>query len=239
MLLNTLAYLLTVAIVFSYTQRYASEASTPWIAATAFAFGGFAIEYAQGVWPHALSIALCTGGIVAAGRLLDSGRMSMAAAAGFLLALATGVRYQNAAILAAVGGAIVLWAQRRWIASVAYGLSAAVPLAASAAINYVRQGSWNPISKGPGYLSVPLVQSSASSWSDPLVMFWARLVDFSVRPPLNEVWVVHEPATGAHLMLGETVQKAFLQSAPWALLAFAMFALAWMPSSPIRASQRR
>lgn len=238
-LLNTLAYLLTAAIVFTYTRRYASEDSAPWIAVAAFALGGFAIEYAQGVWPHALSIALCTSGIVAAGKLLDTGRLSMAAAAGFLLALATGIRYQNAAILAAVGGAIVLWGGRRWMASAAYGVAAAVPLAVSAAINYARLGSWNPISKGTGYLSVPLMQGSAGSWSDPLVMTWARLVDFSVRPPLHEVWVVHEPATGAHLMLGETVQKAFLQSAPWAILAFALFVLAWVPTSPFRALQRR
>jgi hypothetical protein len=125
--LNTFAYLITVIIVFRYAQRYASEASTPWIAAGAFALGGFAIEYAQGLWPHALSIALCTAGIVAVGRVVDGGRLSMAAAAGFLLALATGIRYQNAIVLAAACGAIVLWAEHRWRAVGAYVLAAAGP----------------------------------------------------------------------------------------------------------------
>ena len=120
--LNTLAYLATIVMVFLYTRRYATEASTPWMAAAAFALGGFVIEYAQGVWPHALSIALCTGGILAAGRVStpgswdssENGRPSLAAAAGFLLGLATGVRYQNAVILAVVAGGIALWsAQRR------------------------------------------------------------------------------------------------------------------------------
>jgi hypothetical protein len=49
--------------------------------------------------------------------------------------------------------------------------------------------------------------------------------------------VVYDPETGAHLMLGDTVQKAFLQSAPWAILAVAMFALAWL--SPVRATGRQ
>jgi hypothetical protein len=159
--LNTLAYLATIAMVFLYSQRYATEASTAWMAAAAFALGGFVIEYAQGVWPHALSIALCTGGIVAAGRYIDSrdsrdsrasgdARASLAAASGFLLALATGVRYQNAVMLAVVGGAIGLWSRegpakaghylqrlwspRRWKALTAFVLAAMVPRAARAAV---------------------------------------------------------------------------------------------------------
>ena len=73
-------------------------------------------------------------------------------------------------------------------------------------------------------------------------MFWARLVDFSVRPPLvgpDFTWVTYEPVTGAHLMIGETVQKAFLQSAPWAILALILFGLAWVPRFAIADRRRR
>ncbi len=35
--------------------------------------------------------------------------------------------------------------------------------------------------------------------------------------------------TGAHLMIGATLQKSLLQSAPWAILALIMFTLAWLP----------
>ena len=246
--LNTLAYLATIVMVFLYAQRYATEASTPWIAAAAFALGGFVIEYAQGVWPHALSIALCMGGIAAAGRGIDprdprdpsdprdssdrgNGRPLLAAAAGLLLGLATGVRYQNAVVLAVVAGAVALWSPRRWRMLTAFVVAAAVPLAASAAINDIRLGSWNPISKGPGYLGVPLIQGGAASLFDPLVMFWARVVDFSWRPALDPsyFWVTYDPVTGAHLMIGETLQKSLLQSAPWAILALIMFTLAWLP----------
>lgn len=240
--LNTLAYLITIVLTFAYARRYATDPSTPWLAAGAFAFGGFVIEYAQGVWPHALSIALCTAGIIAAGRTLEDGRPDRAAVAGFLLALATGVRYQNAIILAVAGGCLMLWAVNRWKATAAYAVAATVPLAVSAFINHARLDSWNPISKGEGYLNVGIARGTARTLFDPLTMFWARLVDFSVRPPLvgpDFYWVTYEPATGAHLMIGEIVQKAFLQSAPWAMLALVMFTLAWVPRFTMPAGRRR
>jgi hypothetical protein len=241
--LNTLAYLATIVMVFVYARRYASEALTPWLAAAAFGLGGYVIEYAQGVWPHALSIALCTAGILAAARVVENGRVSLAVAAGLLLGLATGVRYQNAVLLAAVGAGIVLWAWRRRHVVAAFVLAAAVPLSLNAVINHVRLDSWNPISKGPGYLNVPLMQSSGSSLLDPLVMLWARVVDFSVRPPLIgpfvESWVTYDATTGAHLMLGITLKKALLQSAPWVVLALMLFALAWTTWLQVPVPRRR
>ncbi|HEX5475765.1 MAG TPA: hypothetical protein VFX12_13980 [Vicinamibacterales bacterium] len=240
--LNTLAYLVTIALIFVYVRRYAPAASAPWIAAGAFALGGFVIEYAQGLWPHALSIALCTAGILAAGTAIDrdrGGGPRPAAAAGFLLAVAAGIRYQNAVIVAAAGVGILLWSERRRVALCAFAAAAAIPVAASAAINHARLASWNPISKGPAYLRVsPL----SSSFFDPLVMFWARMVDFTVRPPLagpTVGWDRYDRLTGAHLMAGLTLQKAFLQSAPWAVLAFVLFALAWTTAFPMPAARRR
>jgi len=240
--LNTLAYLLTIVMVYRYAQRYATEAATPGLAAAAFALGGFVIEYAQGLWPHALSIALCTAGIMAVGRLIDGGRTSLAAAGGALLAVATGVRYQNAVLLVVAGGAVALWSARRVRATAAYGAAAVVPLAVSAAINHARLGSWNPISKGPGYLQVSVPSGSPASLLEPLTLFWARLVDFSVRPPLVGPafgWVNYDPVTGGHLIFSETLQKALLQSAPWAVLALIAFALAWMPRIGMPDARRR
>jgi len=175
--LNTLSYLATTLIVFLYARRYAQDPATPWFAAIAVAFGGFTIEYALGLWPHALSFALCTAGVAAAGRAIDSdtrGRSVVfaAAGAGLLLSAAAGVRYQNAVVLAAAGGALALLASsQRVTACLAYGAAAAVPLATSAVINHARFGSWNPISKGPGYFTVGRSVAN-SAISDPLVMFW-------------------------------------------------------------------
>jgi len=228
-LLNTLAFLATVAMVFLFTQRYAKEDAAPWFAAVAFAIGGFGIEYAQGVWPHSLSVMLCFAGIALVCIVLDGADARLASVSGFCLALAAGVRYQNALLVAGAGPILLLWSWRRLAAVIWYVLGAAPPLVVSAAINHARLGSWNPISKGPGYLSVEI--ASASAWYDPIRMFWARLVDMSVRPPLLgadvEGWVTYDPGTGAHLMLGVIPQKALLQSAPWAALGLLMFIVAW------------
>src|SRR4029079_16619320 len=100
--------------------------ATPWFAAAAVACGSYTIEYALGLWPHALSVALCTAGLAAVGRAIDSetrGRSVVIADAGggLLLASAAGVRYQNAVVLAATGGALaVLASSRRVAACLAY-----------------------------------------------------------------------------------------------------------------------
>lgn len=241
--LNTLSYLATILIVFVHAGRYAQEPSTPWLAAAAVGLAGYALEYAQGVWPQALSLALCTGGIVAAGRALEGRALWLAPLAGVLLGGAAGVRYQNAVIVAAVAGAIVLLARRRLSASSTYVFGAAVPLACSSLINHFRSNSWNPVSKGPGYLSTSIGEPTAGSWFDPLRMFWAQVVDYSVRPRLAgaeaEGWLTYDPTTGAHLLFNATLKKAFLQSAPWAALAFVLLAAAWIPWTRMPEARRR
>jgi len=242
--LNTLAYLATILLVFHYARRHAAAAFTPWLAAGAFAFGGYTIEYALGLWPHALSFALCFAGIVAAGRAIENGRLAPAAAAGFLLALAIGIRYQNAVVLAAVGAGIVVWTRHRWRAVAAFALATAVPLSASAAINHERFDSWNPISKGPGYLDVPIAGRDRGAWViDPAVMFWGQVVDYSARPKLTSVevqsWLQHDPTTGAHLIFGVVVKKALLQSAPWVVLGLLLLLAAWVPAVRLPIDQRR
>ena len=241
--LNTLAYLATIALVYLYARLYAVDTSTPWIAAIAFALGGYVIEYAQGVWPQVLSLSLCAGGVFAAGRLIDGGRISLSAASGFLLAVAAGIRYQNAVMLGAVGAGVALWAAPRRRTLPAFVLAAALPLAVSSAFNHLRFDSWNPISKGPGYLSPQMVQDRSTPLLDPLVALWARVVDASAQPRLSgrevEAWLVYEPRTGAHLLSGVTVKKSLLQSAPWCLLALVMFGLGWWPGATMRHPRRR
>jgi hypothetical protein len=72
-------------------------------------------------------------------------------------------------------------------------------------------------------------------------MFWSRMVDFSARPPVD--WLLafstYDRETGALLMLGVTVKKAVLQSAPWALVGALMLVLAWIQRGPLSVDQRR
>ena len=242
--LNSLAYLVTTALVYACCRRYSQDPLTPWVAAAAFAFGGFALEYSQGVWPHALSVALCTGAIVLAGRSMEDAKAPLAGAAGLLLGVAAGLRYQNAMLIVAVGfGVFLLAARRRFHLTIAFIALAAVPLLISSTINHARLGSWNPISKGQNYLHVPVVHGTQKSLTDPLLMFWGQVVDYSVRPPLTDPtaagWMTYEPSTGAHLMMSVIVKKAMTQSAPWVPVALLVCMVAWLPVASGAEPRRR
>ncbi len=237
--LNTLAFLLAAALVFAYARDHAGNPGTPWVAVAAFVLGGYSLEYAVGLWPHMLSAALCLGAVVAAARVRDGGPLGLAFGAGLLVGLATGVRYQNLIVAAGVGVGLVVWGRRRLAAVGSFALGAALPLAASAAINAARLGSWNPISKGPGYLSAPSPSQGPAFLTGTLRTLWARVAEFSAAPWLNEgAYLTRDPTTGAYL-IGDALKKAWLQSAPWILLPLLVFALAWLASAGLPARTRR
>lgn len=244
-LINTLAYLATIGIAFAYARRFSTSAQAPWIAAVAVAFGSYFLEYAQGMWPHMLSMALVAGAALLLARALEEPSPRWAAGAGLVAALAAGVRYQNAFVLVCFALALVLLARYRVRATLALCAGAAFPLAASSWMNHVRSGSWNPISKGVGYLpssvaalvGAPVAPGDAHPLRDALTMAWARVVDYTARPPLGgtlaESVLAPDPRSGAYLVV-TAVKKAWLQSAPWMLLPLLVLVLAWLPASGFR-----
>ena len=186
--LNTLSLLATAAIVFALTRRFSSAPDAPAIAALAVTVGAYFVEYAQGVWPHMLCVSLVAGALFLASGAIESDRPSWAAAAaGLLVAAAAGVRYQNAFVLACLGLGLVLLARQRVRATAAFAAGASLPLIASSFANHARLGSWNPISKGPGYLPDPTELGGSGSRGfvgDFMTMAWARIVDYSAAPSL-------------------------------------------------------
>ncbi len=158
-----------------------------------------------GCRPHALSLALCTAGLFAAGRVISDGGSRFAVLAGLLLGLAAGVRYQNVIVIAAVAFALSFFATKRWRVLAVYAASAPTAVCQRRVQISASFGSWNPISKGNSYLSTPLTRSAGPNAFDPMVMLWARLVDFSAGTQLVgrsiEGWLGYDPTTGAHLML--------------------------------------
>lgn len=228
--LQTLSYLATIALVFAYARRYGDDAAG-WTAAAVFALGGYSLDYAQAVWPHMTSVALATGAALLVARVRDGERWLWAAAAGLLVGVATGVRYQNVVFAFGLGLGVFLFAPRRWTASLAYGGGFALPLAVSSAINRLRLGSWNPVSKGAHYFSVSGEGGeSGGALGEAMVMAWARVVDYAQRPPLAGVasaYLSPHPESGAYV-LGGVVKKAWLQSSPWLALALAALLAAWL-----------
>ncbi len=71
-----------------------------------------------------------------------------------------------------------------------------------------------------------------------------RIVDYSFRPELTEPersagWAIYDPDTGGHLILGMTVKKAVLQSAPWMAIGVLVISVAWMRRAQLTDAQRR
>jgi hypothetical protein len=225
---NTLAFLGAAALCFVYTRRYGGSERAGWLAAGAFALGGFGLEYAQGLWPHALAMCLGFAGLVLAARVRDGAGPALAAASGVLVGLAAGVRYQNVVLAALVGAGIALFAPRRLRASLAFAVGVALPLGAASLMNHARLDAWNPVSKGLGYMESRHVSEGGYRLVEAGHTVLAQVVDFSLRPALSprmqpfHEYMHKDPASGA-FVIEDSVKKAWLQSSPW--LAVALVAL--------------
>jgi hypothetical protein len=219
-LLNTLAFLATAVLVYILAENIAGKQAAGWWAATSFVLGGFGLEYAQALWPHSLSVALVFSAALCAHRAATNGCNRHAAAAGLLAGIATGIRYPNAVSSLALLIFVAVSARARvrlcLERALAFAVGLLVPLLASAAINYARFGTFNPITKGPDYLRPR--SGGANLLVDAATMLWARLIDYSARPDIpsgyGKGWMFRSIETGAWIVSGE-VKKALLQSAPW------------------------
>lgn len=221
--LNALAFLISGTLVFRLARSQATEAATPWLALGTFLLAGHSIEYAQGVWPHMLSVALTLGGVCLAARARKDAALWVSAAAGLLCGIATGVRYQNLVLSAAVGAGILLASRRRVSKAVAFGLGFLVPLAACSLLNHERLGSWNPVSKGPGWMSLDAGKTFSNPVFEAAAFLATKVVDYSLHPAPRDPatampWEVPYAPTGAFVYFGG-LKKAWLQSSPWLLLA--------------------
>lgn len=230
--INTLAFAATALFVFALARRYGTRPHTRWVALALYGLGGFAWEYAQGMWPHMLSVALTTGAVWLALRSRDEDRLALGALAGTLLGVAAGIRYQNIVFAAAVGLGVLIWSRRRVFAGASFAAGVAAPVAVTSLINHARLGTFNPISKGTGYLSVGTAgdRPVTSALLGKLTTLWARVVDYSVHPPFEGAHgrsaMPKDPDTGVFVIVGG-LKKALLQSAPWIAIALVTLVLVW------------
>ena len=231
--LNAVSLVVAAACAFALAQRLTRSRPAPYIAALAVLFAGYSAEYAQGVWPHMLSMALLFGAYCVSIRAQDHGRFRLAALAGLLAGVSCGVRFPNALSAAMIGLGLILFSTRRVRLVLGYGAGLSVPLACASLLNHARLGIWNPISKGGGYLQAG--EAYASRGRDALRCAVARIVDFAAQAPLvGHAARVHpymhrSDLTGAYL-IGGAVKKGWLQSMPWVALSLLVLVLAWRRS---------
>jgi len=238
--LNALSYLVSAWLVAGIVSRLTSAAWAPWLAGAIVLLGSFNVEYAQGVWPQMLSVALCTGAVAAALRGRLDGRGGWGLAGGVLSGLAAGVRYQNAAFAGLLWlGLLAARARRRVVVLFAAGFL--LPVCLSSAINLQRLGSANPFSKGARYLSMPSPRADHGRLAEAFLVTWARLVDNAAWPafrsPAERLILPKDVQTGAFIVLGG-LRKALAQSAPWTLVALLPLVIAWRPVSRAPAGAR-
>jgi hypothetical protein len=228
---NLAAWLVTTALIYRSARRLGTSQAAAWIGALAFALAGFSVEYAVGVWPHALSACLCFAAFVTALRAAEDGPTGWAWLAGLLAGLAAGVRYQNAAMAGMIGLVVMATSVRKLRSTVGFGLGILLPLSISTVANGLRAGIWHPFSKGRGYAAVGGLSASVSRW-DPVRSALGRVVDFSIYPR-DSFWTDMGGRYGQSgaLLLLSAVKKALLQSAPWILIVAAAAFLSWMPWS--------
>ena len=230
-LLNILSFLLTGFIVFIFARRLSSNPHIPWIALLLVLLGGYGIEYAQGVWPHMLSVLLVTSSVYCAAFVWKEGGWKAALLGGLLVGLATGIREQNIVLAGCLGLTVLAYGRTRLVSSLGYGTGLAIPLFAGATIHYFRQGLWHPFPKFVAYAGQVGEQVSGKTSFEPLVAFWAKFVDFSAQPgfadQLTSLYYRNNPETGAYLV-DTVVKKALVQSSPWIVLAFAVLIAVWV-----------
>jgi 4-amino-4-deoxy-L-arabinose transferase-like glycosyltransferase len=240
-LLNALATLGTVALVFAAARRLAGHERAGWYAAALWLFGASTIEYAQGLWPHMLSVSCAAGGMICVALAAKEGRDWQAALAGFLLAMAAGMRYQNSVLLGCGLIGLAIWAGKRLRSLAAFAAGAVPPVLTAALFNHARIGSWSPFSKGLHYMAVGAGNHGVSSpVGEFLLSVWTRVVDYSAQPPFHDraQSYMRKIATGDIVVRWGVLKKSWLQGSPWVLVGFLAVLLAWVHKDFLTAAAR-
>lgn len=241
-LLNTLSYLLIAVVVFVFVRRHAGDRRTPWIAAALTLFGGYSIEYAQGLWPHMFSAFLVVSAVYFLSRVWEGGGPRLAVLGGLLIGAATGIREQNIILLACLGATLLIYSNRRLASLIWFGLGSAVPLAAIATFHFLRQGIWHPFPKAIAFSERLTHVSAGGASNSHLQMLLGRIFDSSYTPPVTDsvqsILYRKELASGAVLIDG-VVKKALIQSSPWIAAAFVILVLIWIQRNSTQGSVSR
>lgn len=228
--LNTLSFLVAIYLVFRYVERLSQQRASPWIAAILFALGGYCIEYAQGLWPEMLSVALCTGTVFLCLRARRNGHAISAFVAGMLIGLATGVREQNIFFAGCVGLGLLFFGERKFKTASAYAAGIILLLVIIATLNYERLGILHPFPKVTSYTQEVAATTQSVSFLEPLRVFWANVVDYSSYGPntaLIRTGYYQWDTSSSTILMNGILRKSWIQSSPWIGLALVVLIVAW------------
>lgn len=150
-ILNALAAAATLFVTHSLARSLCGDKRAAFLSVLVLVAGTYWLEYAYGLWPHALSVFFVTTALFCAVRALREGAgvvgwgtlSGLAVGAGFLF------RTDSILILPAIGATLILFAERPW-RGIAGGILGLLPAAGIASFaNELKFGSFNPLSYGP------------------------------------------------------------------------------------------
>jgi len=159
-LLNLICFAATCIAVRRLASRLHSEGHFATVAASVFMLGSFGLEYALGIWPHALSqtlIAWAFEAFLCARESKGRRALLLAGLSGLLASAATGVRIQNILMLPVLP-VMARWALGcTWPLLIAHVCGWVPPLISYSLINLHRLDTLNPFTYGArsslGFLS--------------------------------------------------------------------------------------
>ncbi len=149
--MNAVASALTLALVWQAARALFADRALAVQAALIWGLATFAVDYAFGVWPHAVATCLVTAAVAAVAtgwRGTAGAELKGALAAGLAIGLGLNIRVD--ALIAAVPLAVwLLGAGRRPYAALGMLLAGLAPgIAAATAINYAKFGIASPLTYG-------------------------------------------------------------------------------------------
>ena len=235
---NIIAFVAVAASVYYAVRAHSANAGAASLAAAMVLVGSYSIEYAQAVWPHMLSAALCVGAFLAASKARKGSPVAFALLAGLLAGSAAGIREQNIVFAGGVGLTLLVFGPHRFRFSFVFGLGMLLPLLLMAWVNYERMGVFHPVPKSTAYVSAlsGQVQPSKSverPGLEPLGVLWTKVFDFSTHPvPQDtlEARFFHREELSGAIMTGTVVKKALVQSSPWIGASLLVLLGAWWGS---------
>ncbi len=149
--LNLICFAATCVAVRRLATRLKPDGPFPVVTAVLFAAGSYSLEYALGIWPHALSQALVAWAMEAflCARESDGKRaLLLAGLSGLLASMATGVRLQNIVMLPVLL-VMARWALRCSWRQIGFHLAGWIPpLLGYSLINLCRLDTANPFTYG-------------------------------------------------------------------------------------------
>lgn len=148
---NAIAASATLWIVYALARRVTGDATVAFVAVVLLTFATFFLEYAYGIWPHAMAAAAMLGAMAftfIAHEAVAKRAALLSAAAGLLVGFGVTLRADAILVLPAIGAFVILYARAPFamIASGAIGLLPPILLLSLA--NQAKFGTWNPLSYG-------------------------------------------------------------------------------------------